>query len=108
MSKSTKWRDLAPHGDKERKELYTRCGQRCFLLPPQHICNRNGCHKHYRYPICPADTTTCAPTQQGLNAARSRSRLVIAKARHNGRSVGPEHQIVLAKASARVRKTPKK
>lgn len=70
------WHEKAPEGDAERRQMYTKCGQKCFLLPPEHVCNRNGCHEHYRYPICAKNT--CTPRAEGERAAKARAHLVVA------------------------------
>ncbi len=105
-SKSTKsagsWHDKAPKGDAERRIMFKDCGQKCFLLPPEHVCNRNGCHEHYRYPIC--ERNSCTPSYEGEQAAKSRARLVIAKEKlhHQPKSKIEAHEQAEAKANSKL------
>jgi hypothetical protein len=66
-----------PKGNKERAAMYNKCGQKCFLLPPQSCKGKASSCNIYRYPICPKNS--CTPTKTGLVAAERRSTLVLGK-----------------------------
>jgi hypothetical protein len=70
------WRDIKPRTVGERKQLWDRCGQRCFLVPPTRD-PKTGRLK-YRYPVCRRcnsknSSCSCKRESVGLRAAQSRS-----------------------------------
>ena len=54
------WRDIQPKNREERKEMYNRCGAKCFGSPTT-----------LGYPIC--SPSSCKPNPLGIDAARSRA-----------------------------------
>lgn len=88
------WHTIQPQTQKERNVMWTKCGQKCFLVPPQKT--KNGWK--YRYPVCPKGS--CQVSTQGLAAANRRARLVMEKASiHHHPKQAAEHRAVVKRSN---------
>lgn len=99
------WSDEKPHSMYERRELYNRCGSRCFLgaqiAQSKHLHGAHTSKPNYlKFPIC---DSTCHVRPEALQAARQRARLVQAKNKkyHRKRSHQRFYQAVERTAKSR-------
>lgn len=73
------WSAVKPKTQGERREMYARCGQKCFLAAPIRLSNGQLVHK---FPICRVGT--CQVDQRGVLAAQSRAHGTATRMAHRG------------------------